>query len=155
MLYLVFFIFSLPLQVRSNSPIGSGVTEAACKVVVKQRLCVSGARWSDRGSSVVLSLRTLVLTAGHWEAFWKKYMQYGGKNKMTKYNSISRHYPMQDILLLRWGGWMIGCQSTQGGAEYRLPWARSDALAGRNRIRRLTPAVIDIAPRCRRNGRQW
>jgi len=64
-------------QVRCHRPIGSGVTEAACKVVVKQRLCVSGARWSERGSSVVLSLRTLVLTAGHWDAFWKKYMQYG------------------------------------------------------------------------------
>ena len=64
-------------QVRRNSPIGSGVTEAACKVVVKQRLCVSGARWSDQGASVVLSLRTLVLTQGHWDAFWKKYMQYG------------------------------------------------------------------------------
>jgi len=64
-------------QVRCHRPIGSGVTEAACKVVVKQRLCVSGARWSDRGASVVLSLRTLVLTPGHWDEFWKKYMQYG------------------------------------------------------------------------------
>jgi hypothetical protein len=68
-------------QVRCHRPIGSGVTEAACKVVVKQRLCVSGARWSERGSSVVLSLRTLVLTPGHWEAFWKKYMQYGSTKK--------------------------------------------------------------------------
>ena len=68
-------------QVRRNSPIGSGVTEAACKVVVKQRLCVSGARWSERGSSVVLSLRTLVLSQGHWDAFWKKYMQYGGTKR--------------------------------------------------------------------------
>lgn len=67
-------------QVRCHCPIGSGVTEAACKVVVKQRLCVSGARWSERGSSVVLSLRTLVLTAGHWDAFWKKYLKYGYTN---------------------------------------------------------------------------
>jgi hypothetical protein len=57
--------------VRCNRPIGSGVTEAACKVVVKQRLCVSGARWSERGSSVVLSLWTLVLMAGHWDEFGK------------------------------------------------------------------------------------
>ena len=71
-------------QVRCHRPIGSGVTEAACKVVVKQRLCVSGARWSEKGSSVVLSLRTLVLTAGHWEAFWKKYMQYGHKKQKNK-----------------------------------------------------------------------
>ena len=30
-------------------PIGSGVTEAACKVLVKQRLCGSGMRWKERG----------------------------------------------------------------------------------------------------------
>ena len=71
-------------QVRFNRPIGSGVTEAACKVVVKQRLCVSGARWSDRGASVVLSLRTLVLTPGHWNSFWTKYMRFGGKQKKIK-----------------------------------------------------------------------
>jgi hypothetical protein len=30
-------------------PIGSGVTEAACKTLVKQRLCASGMRWKDKG----------------------------------------------------------------------------------------------------------
>ena len=30
-------------------PIGSGVTEAACKVLVKQRLCGSGMKWKERG----------------------------------------------------------------------------------------------------------
>jgi hypothetical protein len=64
-------------QVRQKGPIGSGVTEAACQTVVKQRLCVSGASWSEGGASVVLSLRTLVLTPGKWENFWKKVMQYG------------------------------------------------------------------------------
>ena len=29
-------------QVEANEPISSGVTEAACKVIVKQRLCGSG-----------------------------------------------------------------------------------------------------------------
>jgi hypothetical protein len=29
-------------RVAANEPIGSGVTEAACKVIVKQRLCGSG-----------------------------------------------------------------------------------------------------------------
>jgi hypothetical protein len=71
-------------QVRRHRPIGSGVTEAACKVVVKQRLCVSGARWKDRGASVVLSLRTLVLTPGHWDSFWTKYMRFGRQQKQPK-----------------------------------------------------------------------
>ena len=31
-------------------PIGSGVTEAACKTLVKQRLCGSGMQWTRRGA---------------------------------------------------------------------------------------------------------
>ena len=30
-------------------PIGSGVTEAACKMIVKQRLCQSGMKWRQKG----------------------------------------------------------------------------------------------------------
>jgi hypothetical protein len=53
-------------------PIGTGVTEAACKVLVKQRLCGSGMRWKDRGAETVLSLRALTYTAGRWDQFWSK-----------------------------------------------------------------------------------
>jgi len=58
-------------------PIGSGVTEAACKTLVKQRLCCSGMRWVDRGARVILSLRVLVLTNERWQQFWSKISQYG------------------------------------------------------------------------------
>ena len=34
-------------RVRRKEPIGSGVTEAACKVIVKQRLCGSGMKWKE------------------------------------------------------------------------------------------------------------
>ena len=61
----------------SNYPIGSGVTEAACKTVIKQRLCCSGMRWKETGAAAVLSLRTLVLTASRWSQFWNKLNQYG------------------------------------------------------------------------------
>lgn len=57
-------------------PIGSGVTEAACKVVIKQRLCRSGMRWKDRGASIVLALRCLVQSE-RWGQFWNKINQYG------------------------------------------------------------------------------
>jgi len=46
-------------------PIGSGVTEAACKTLVKQRLCCSGMRWKEKGAiipGIILSLRALALT---------------------------------------------------------------------------------------------
>jgi hypothetical protein len=63
---------------RANHfPIGSGVTEAACKTLVKQRLCCSGTRWKEKGASIVLSLRALVLTQTRWEQFWGKIDQYG------------------------------------------------------------------------------
>jgi hypothetical protein len=58
-------------------PIGSGVTEAACKTLVKQRLCSSGMKWLDHGASIVLSLRALMLTKERWDQFWSKVNQYG------------------------------------------------------------------------------
>lgn len=58
-------------------PIGSGVTEAACKTLVKQRLCGSGMRWKSRGAKIVLVLRALVQPGNRWEQFWEKIDQYG------------------------------------------------------------------------------
>jgi hypothetical protein len=58
-------------------PIGSGVTEAACKTLVKQRLCCSGMRWTPEGAQIILSLRALVLTETRWKQFWQKINQYG------------------------------------------------------------------------------
>lgn len=58
-------------------PIGSGVTEAACKSLVKQRLCGSGMRWKEKGAGIVLSLRSLIRSTGRWNQFWDKVNQYG------------------------------------------------------------------------------
>jgi len=60
-----------------NLPIGSGVTEAACKTLVKQRLCQSGMKWKDKGAALVLRLRALVCTKGCWEQFWERINQAG------------------------------------------------------------------------------
>lgn len=60
-----------------NLPIGSGVTEAACKTLVKQRLCNSGMRWKEQGAQAVLSLRSLAHTDCRWDQFWRKIDQYG------------------------------------------------------------------------------
>jgi len=47
-------------EYRNNaSPIGSGITEAACKTTVKHRLCSSGMQWKDKGASAVLGIRCL------------------------------------------------------------------------------------------------
>ena len=60
-----------------NLPIGSGVTEAACKTLIKQRLCHSGMRWNDKGASVVIALRALVKTTNRWDQFWNRISQNG------------------------------------------------------------------------------
>jgi hypothetical protein len=62
---------------QKTYPIGSGVTEAACKTLIKQRLCCSGMRWKQKGASIILSLRALVLTSTRWEQFWDNLNQYG------------------------------------------------------------------------------
>jgi hypothetical protein len=47
-------------------PIGSGITEAACKTVFTQRLKLSGMRWSKAGAQVILNLRVILLS-GVWD----------------------------------------------------------------------------------------
>ena len=66
-----------PSRVAANEPIGSGVTEAACKVIVKQRLCGSGMKWTEGGAAVVLSLRALSYTPERWSQFWSKVDRWG------------------------------------------------------------------------------
>lgn len=54
---------------RRGLPIGSGVTEAACKTVFTQRFKRSGMRWNHESGQVILDLR-LIYLSGIWdEAF--------------------------------------------------------------------------------------
>jgi hypothetical protein len=64
-------------HLENNLPIGSGNTEAACKTLLKQRLCGSGMRWKDQGAKLILSLHALVQSKGRWQQFWDKIDQYG------------------------------------------------------------------------------
>lgn len=47
---------------KAGLPIGSGVTEAACKTVFAERLKRSGMTWGLAGGQVILDLRVLVLS---------------------------------------------------------------------------------------------
>ena len=62
---------------KNNLAIGSGVIEPACKVLIKQRMCISGSRWKDDGASRVFALRSLKLTKGRWQQFWAYTMRHG------------------------------------------------------------------------------
>jgi hypothetical protein len=56
-------------------PIGSGVTEAGCKDLIKARFCRSGMRWKRDTGDAILQLRALRLSA-HWDSFWAKVLRY-------------------------------------------------------------------------------
>jgi hypothetical protein len=62
-------------QLRLKFPIGSGVTEAACKVVAKQRLSSSGMRWNIEGAQGMLALRGIVCTEGRFDQFWNNQLR--------------------------------------------------------------------------------
>jgi len=59
-------------QTKLNMPIGSGVVEAACKELIKQRMVNSGMRWHDAGAAIVISIRSLLLSSKRWEQFWRR-----------------------------------------------------------------------------------
>ena len=54
-------------------PIGSGITEAACKIVFTQRLKRSGMSWTRAGGQVILDLRVIWLS-GVWNAVHQRYL---------------------------------------------------------------------------------
>jgi len=59
---------------RVGVPLGSGVTEAACKTVYTQRLKLSGMRWKKAGAQTVLDLRVLQLS-GVWAAAYQRVLE--------------------------------------------------------------------------------
>jgi hypothetical protein len=58
---------------RLHLPIGSGVTEAACKTVFTQRLKRSGMTWSLEGGQRIVDLRVLQLS-GVWTEVYQSYL---------------------------------------------------------------------------------
>ncbi|TAK45097.1 MAG: hypothetical protein EPO28_04070 [Saprospiraceae bacterium] len=64
-------------MLKKNRPIGSGVTEAACKTLVNQRLCNSGMRWYSDAMDKILMARSLSYSADRWSQFRNKIDRYG------------------------------------------------------------------------------
>lgn len=59
-------------RLRGNHPIASGVTEAACGLIIKDRMCNRGMRWSLRTAQHIITLRSIIKTTGNsWKNFWK------------------------------------------------------------------------------------
>jgi hypothetical protein len=59
-------------RLREHQPIASGVTESACGLIIKDRLCGRGMRWTVRMAQHIITLRSLIATtADCWQNFWK------------------------------------------------------------------------------------
>jgi hypothetical protein len=58
---------------RDHLPIGSGVTEAACKTVFTQRLKQSGMTWKGEGGQWIADLRVIHLS-GVWSEVYQSYL---------------------------------------------------------------------------------
>ena len=54
-----------------GEPIGSGITEAGCKVIFNQRLKQSGMRWHRKTGQHIVDLRT-ANRGGLWSGIWKR-----------------------------------------------------------------------------------
>lgn len=51
-------------------PIATGVIEGACRYLIKDRMDITGARWSLDGAEAVLRLRSLHVS-GDWNEYWR------------------------------------------------------------------------------------
>jgi hypothetical protein len=58
---------------RDHLPIGSGVTEAACKTVFTQRMKQSGMTWKAEGGQWIVALRVIHLS-GVWSEVYQSYL---------------------------------------------------------------------------------
>jgi hypothetical protein len=57
---------------KAGDPIGSGVTEAGCKVIFNQRMKQSGMRWSQGGGQSIVDLRT-ACRSRLWDRIWRRW----------------------------------------------------------------------------------
>ena len=77
---------------RVKLPIGSGVTEAACKTVFTQRLKRSGMTWGIAGGQVIVDLRVLVLS-GVWDRSYAAYLKNQTMPQLASYQPHRRETP--------------------------------------------------------------
>jgi hypothetical protein len=58
-----------PTALNKGWPIATGVIEGACRHLVKDRMDITGARWSLPGAEAVLKLRALI-SNGNFDQYW-------------------------------------------------------------------------------------
>ncbi|PAX59965.1 ISKra4 family transposase [Brunnivagina elsteri] len=70
---------------KAGLPIATGVIEGACRHLIKDRMDITGARWSLAGAEAVLRLRSLYIS-GDWHEYWRFHLKQEHKrNHLTLY----------------------------------------------------------------------
>jgi len=69
----------------TGSPIATGVIEGACRHLIKDRLDITGARWSVPGAEAVLRLRS-IRSSGDFEEYWDFHLR-----RERERNHLSRY----------------------------------------------------------------
>ncbi|AFZ04614.1 ISKra4-like element ISCasp3 family transposase [Calothrix sp. PCC 6303] len=59
---------------KAGLPIATGVIEGACRHLIKDRMDITGARWSLEGAEAVLRLRSLYIS-GDWDEYWRFHLK--------------------------------------------------------------------------------
>ncbi len=62
-----------PTALAAGWPIATGVIEGACRYLVKDRMDITGARWSTQGAEAVLKLRA-VRANGDFDTYWRYHL---------------------------------------------------------------------------------
>ena len=74
-------------------PIATGVIEGACRYLVKDRMELTGARWSALGAEAVLRLRALI-ASGEFEAYWSYHLDC---EYQRHHRNLYQHVPQMQI----------------------------------------------------------
>jgi len=54
---------------KKGWPIATGIIEGACRHLIKDRMDITGARWSLSGAEAILRLRS-IYSSGDWDKYW-------------------------------------------------------------------------------------
>jgi hypothetical protein len=80
---------------KRGYPIATGVIEGACRHLIKDRMDVTGARWSLEGAEAVLKLRSLV-ASGDFDEYWTFH-----RNREHQRNHLSKFGNLKQLLVLQ------------------------------------------------------
>ena len=86
---------------RLGVPMGSGVTEAACKTVYTQRLKLSGMRWQKAGAQTILTLRVLLLS-GVWEQVYERTLAADSEVQVRTPDQLTRPAREKSRVIAAW-----------------------------------------------------